>query len=94
MRNVRHVCDGGFPRGRLRDVATVVCAISMPSFCSSPWMRGASHSGLTACICWMRARMSTSVRNGHEHKRCLVSGRDRSEKRDDDSTEACAMRLP
>ena len=30
----------------------------MPSFCNSPWMRGAPQSGLAACICRISARMS------------------------------------
>ena len=38
-------CDGG-PLLRATYLATLVCPISMPSLSSSPWIRGALHSGL------------------------------------------------
>ena len=45
VRNVRHVCDGGERRfGSRRE--TVRSATSIPSFCSSPWIRGAPQRGL------------------------------------------------
>jgi hypothetical protein len=42
-------------------LATVAWAIWMPSFRSSPWMRGAFQSGLAACIWPMRARRSAAT---------------------------------
>ena len=45
VRNVRHVCDRGDRRfGSRRE--TVRSATSIPSFCSSPWIRGAPQRGL------------------------------------------------
>jgi hypothetical protein len=38
--------------------ATVGCETVMPSFSSSPWMRGAPHSGFARLICRMRSRTS------------------------------------
>ena len=39
-RNVRYVFDGGFG-SRVRYLDTVASEISIPSFRSSPWIRGA-----------------------------------------------------
>src|SRR6516162_3486793 len=53
-RNVRQVWDGGVCRfGSSRE--TVRSATSMPSFTSSPWMRGAPHKGFAAAIREIRA---------------------------------------
>jgi hypothetical protein len=41
-------------------LATLVCPISTPSLRSSPWIRGASHSGLAMLI----SRMSLRISNG------------------------------
>src|SRR5271165_1761725 len=35
--------------------------ISMPSLSSSPWIRGAPHSGLVLLICRIRTRISRST---------------------------------
>ena len=43
--NVRHVCDGDERRFGIRR-ETVRSATSIPSFCSSPWIRGAPQRGL------------------------------------------------
>ena len=40
-------------------LATVDCATSIPSFSSSPWMRGAPHSGFSTLI--RRIRLRTSI---------------------------------
>jgi hypothetical protein len=56
-RNVRPPCDGDF--GCLgMYFATVVCPISMPSFSSSPWIRGAPHNGFARLICRIKSRSS------------------------------------
>src|SRR6516165_37033 len=56
-RNVRQVWDGGVCRfGRSRE--TVRSATSIPSFCSSPWIRGAPHRGFAAAIRVTRAVIS------------------------------------
>src|SRR5262245_38190110 len=53
-RNVRQVCEGGFLFfGISRE--TVLSEISIPSLSSSPWMRGAPHSGLACVICLIMA---------------------------------------
>jgi hypothetical protein len=49
------VGDGGF-RGRTRYGSTVDCATSMPSFRSSPTIRGEPQVELACHICWMRSR--------------------------------------
>ena len=41
--------------------ATVVSDSVSPSFCNSPWMRGAPQSGLAACISRISARMSAAT---------------------------------
>src|SRR5258708_24925014 len=52
--NVRQLCEGGVRRfGSRRE--TVRSATSMPSFRSSPWIRGAPQSGFAAAICVTRA---------------------------------------
>src|SRR5258706_7919061 len=40
-------------------LATVVCPISMPSLRSSPWIRGAPHSGLATLISRISRRISS-----------------------------------
>ena len=59
-RNVRHVCDGGFG-SRARYLDTVASETSMPSFRSSPWIRGAPHSGFSRLMRLMRARTSRGI---------------------------------
>ena len=59
-RNVRQVCDGG-PRRLIMYLETVDSAISKPSFSSSPWMRGAPHSGFSLLIRRMSSRSSRSI---------------------------------
>jgi hypothetical protein len=52
---VHQVCpDAGVPLGMYFD--TVDCAISMPIFRSSPWIRGAPLSGLARLILRIRSR--------------------------------------
>ena len=59
-RNVFHPCDGGrLTRGMY--LATVVCPTSMPSFSSSPWIRGAPQSGLARLTSRMSRRISSSA---------------------------------
>src|SRR6476646_4048807 len=41
-------------------LATLVCPIAMPSFSSSPWIRGAPHRGLAMLI----SRISLRISNG------------------------------
>jgi len=60
VRKVRHVGAGG-PSRRPKYFATVVCDTSMPSFRSSPWIRGEPQRGLAACTCRISARMSTDT---------------------------------
>ncbi len=60
-RNVRQVCDGGFGC-RTMYLVTVACETSMPSFNSSPWMRGAPHNGFSRLIRRMSSRISLEVR--------------------------------
>src|SRR6516165_2059773 len=56
-RNFRQVWEGGVSRfGRSRE--TVHSATSIPSFCSSPWIRGAPHRGFAAAIRVTRALIS------------------------------------
>ena len=59
-RNVRQVCDGG-PWNRARYLDTVASETSMPSFRSSPWIRGAPHSGFSRLMRLMRARTSPGI---------------------------------
>src|SRR5258707_10212438 len=42
-------------------LATLVCPISMPSLRSSPWIRGAPHSGLAMLISRISRRISTGT---------------------------------
>ena len=63
----------GTPR-RPRYFATVACDTSMPSFCSSPWMRGAPQNGLASRIWRINARRSAAsagrpTRRGREFQR-------------------------
>ncbi len=60
-KNVRHVCDGGFGR-RVMYLETVASEISMPSFMSSPWTRGAPQS-----------RRSVGRREGRREVRIIVA---------------------
>jgi hypothetical protein len=55
-RKVFQVCDGPRPLLAMY-LATVDCAISIPSFISSPWMRGAPHSGLARLMSRIRRRI-------------------------------------
>src|SRR5262245_26286948 len=59
-RNVRHVCDGGL-RCLITYLETVDSATSKPALSSSPWMRGAPHSGFSLLICRIRSRNSRSI---------------------------------
>src|SRR3954447_5646668 len=56
-RNVRHDCDGG-RRMRTRYLMTLLSAIWIPSFSSSPWMRGAPQVGFSRLIRRIRSRVS------------------------------------
>ena len=73
MRKVRQDWNGGVPR-RPRYLATVACDTSIPSFCSSPWMRGAPQSGFVSRIWRIKARRSEAsagrpTRRGREFQR-------------------------
>jgi transposase InsO family protein len=59
-RKLRHVGEG-VPARRLMYFATVAWLTSMPSFSSSPWMRGAHHNGLALFIRRIRSRTSRST---------------------------------
>ena len=59
-RNVLQPWDGGCLRLSMY-LATVVCPTSMPSLSSSPWMRGAPHSGLAMLIWRIGRRISVGV---------------------------------
>ncbi len=56
-KNARHDCDRGRPR-RGRSRPTVRGDISIPSFVSSPSMRGAPHNGLALAMWHTSARIS------------------------------------
>ena len=56
---LRHPWLGG-PHRLIKYLATVD-ASSKPSLSSSPWMRGAPHSGLSMLIRWTKARSSASI---------------------------------
>src|SRR3984893_10480667 len=58
-RNVLQPWDGGSRRLTMY-LATLVCPISTPSLTSSPWIRGAPHSGLAMLI----SRISLRISNG------------------------------
>jgi hypothetical protein len=60
VRNVRQVCEGGVGRFGMRR-ETVRSATSNPSLRSSPWIRGAPHSGLAAAILRTSAMISAFV---------------------------------
>jgi hypothetical protein len=53
-------CDGG-PLLRAIYLATLVCPMSMPSLSSSPWIRGAPHSGLAKLISRITCRISAGT---------------------------------
>ncbi len=57
LRKVRHDWEGGF-RCRTMYLATVACDTGIPSFRSSPWIRGAPNRGLARVIFRMRFRTS------------------------------------
>src|SRR6476659_7966898 len=57
-RKVFQPWDGG-PLRLAIYLATLVCPISMPSLRSSPWIRGAPHSGLARLISRISRRIST-----------------------------------
>src|SRR4029077_4015618 len=42
-------------------LATLVCPIAMPSFSSSPWIRGAPHRGLAMLISRISLRISSGT---------------------------------
>src|SRR4029453_16401721 len=88
-RNVFQPCDGG-PLLRAMYLATLVCPTSIPSLSSSPWIRGAPHSGLAKLIVRISSRISTETtgrpgrrldfqpqydRKPARCQRCTVSGR-------------------
>ena len=50
-------------------LATLDCATSTPSLSSSPWMRGAPHSGFSTLIRRINSRSSGSIR-GCPPRRC------------------------
>src|ERR1700738_1035212 len=52
--------DGG-PLRLAIYLATLVCPISMPSLSSSPWIRGAPHSGLAMLISRISPRISSGT---------------------------------
>src|SRR5258708_4545760 len=56
-RNILQPWDGGSLRLAMY-LATLVCPISMPSLRSSPWIRGAPHSGLAMLISRISSRIS------------------------------------
>jgi hypothetical protein len=57
FKHVFHVGQGGL-RGRTRYVSTVDFATSIPSFRSSPTIRGEPHVGFACHIAWISARTS------------------------------------
>src|SRR5207248_241960 len=59
-RKVRHPWEGGQDRLTMY-FATLDSATSKPSLSSSPWIRGAPHSGLSALIRRISARRSAST---------------------------------
>lgn len=59
-RKVFQVCDRPRPPFAMY-LATVDCATSIPSFRSSPWMRGAPHSRLARLISRIRRRISAGT---------------------------------
>ena len=59
-RNVRQVWDGG-PRRLIMYLETAASETSIPSFNSSPWIRGAPHNGLARHIRRIRCRISGSI---------------------------------
>ena len=59
-RKVRHPWDGG-PHRLTMYLATLDWATSKPSLSSSPWMRGAPHSGFSTLIRRISARRSASI---------------------------------
>ena len=59
-RNAFHVGDGD-RRGRTRYVSTVDFATSIPSFRSSPTIRGEPQVGFACHIAWMSSRTSLAT---------------------------------
>src|SRR6266516_4223561 len=59
-RKVSHPWEGGQDRLTMY-FATLDSATSKPSLSSSPWMRGAPHSGLSTLIRRINARRSASI---------------------------------
>ena len=85
-RNERHVGDGGLRRLAMY-FSTVLFATSIPSFASSPWMRGAPQRGFARLIALMRRTTSGAFagrprllfrrqnqRNAERCQRTTVSG--------------------
>ena len=60
FRNAFHVGEGAFP-DRTRYLSTVDFATLMPSFPSSPTMRGVPHSGLALEMVRINSRISTLI---------------------------------
>jgi hypothetical protein len=59
-KKVRQGWERGF-RCRPRYLATVDSATAIPNFSSSPWMRGAPHSGFTWLMRRIRSRISAAT---------------------------------
>ena len=59
-RNERHVAEGIFGRHG-RYLPTVAWLMSKPSLSSSPWMRGAPHSGFAWLILQISLRISRAI---------------------------------
>ena len=62
-RKVYHVGDGGLG-GRRRYFSTIDLVTSMPTFRSSPTIRGEPHVGLACHIAWMSSRTLGQRRGG------------------------------
>ena len=60
-RRVRHICESGL-RCRTVYLLTLVSLTSMPSLCSSPWMRGAPQRGFSRLLLRISSRTSSGTR--------------------------------
>src|SRR5712691_11769272 len=74
-KKVRHPWLGG-PRRLTMYLATLDCATSTPSLSSSPWMRGAPHSGFSTLIRRINARSSASTCGRPPNERLWTDDRD------------------
>ena len=79
FKKVFHVGDDGL-RGRTRYVSTVDLATSMPSFCSSPTIRGEPQVGFACHIVWISSRTSLATA-GRPGVPCWLKRRQWSRKR-------------